>query len=1209
MKGKRTMNKSNIHKTILVITTVLLAGCAVLTVDVDVYKGPLANHKDIQTEQMAAMAIAAKPLLVELRDVLEVHYFRMMTRQNKPLKCYPLTDSNEYQEWKHISMEKGLYKLRKKDWYEPEYVRPYPKNDKKVSCFEDSSANNVNNILFLYKDCESQEYMELIDEVKAIIRRYKKSYAILYPNEPNISQNKALEMQDVKNNPQYPKAYLDCQKALEDLWLSTMNGIIYINTLPVSDGNELKRRKKLTDGIVDFSLEIIQPRRLAVLLEAVKKDSNAFSNEVINLANFIPDFPKPEPNIKNINWGFEHAKWLLGGKLKKDPVQTAAVLKEIHTYSKDGLRPDELSTTIGKEGGYLDNLRDKEGWKFGLVRAPFEELVQEKEDTPEQLSNEVTKAFAREGGAFGGGRLDKGLERLIEEYLNIAEKNRFSNDSKHEHEIEEVRQTLSDALVRFAQKLLFLANYGSFISPPKNPGIIPGIFDALSRGLIGDIRTDEGKWIPQAGKDEYKRILQAVGNSILVQADALRQERVHTRELERRKDTEIAAIQRTLDKSGEELLDRFLKTLEADLRRKKTISEKTKAEKDKAKELLDELKKKSADVENELKPITAPEGGTYVDGVKNIKMGIIAAYDVLVKPKGELERKYSEQARQELDQEINTAKDCAAKLAEKLNSFVGSVDVTPTKDRLENAAAYLEKTKFSDQNIGSLSKAYDQIIAGVIKEYSYVQALLNLAQKAVDAAKEVERQKKVIKTLVEKMTLDTADVKSINQAIAVVREAKNVVLQKIDRLGVPPSGVAVYDMLHVALQEQKNGELEQGIQYALTVLKRIKPIDLKKRDLKLPKNPTAKDVRDFWITLLEYEHDLALRDGLRNRAEEIMEAIKAAREKREGMIFIRPAMAYLRTSFPATSLQGNPNLSWDNMLGDHMTRSIPFARQIGEFLNPDTKRDALITAEIDKQFWQNINRVRVAGGGFTNYAVVKDDIGNWYVKGYSANPNDIIQSTKNLALYTAGAQMGTDLLNAAKQTDDAQRETKSSSSGLQRVFEEYRDEYRKRTKREYLQLHAMLHDPDTKVDDRIRALWEEKMDVNAPIQEALEEALNWSHEYFLKSFASKLKKDEKDPARQRELIVEGIRSLKQFRNDLTWKITNLKNRMERENSSYRSSSERTKNEKIQSAQKAAKAIVKKVVDGMIHTLLSNRKDAMKIYEDALTILVKTTGEI
>ena len=46
--------------------TVVLSGCAVLNIEVDVYKGVLANEDDIQTEQIAALAIAAKPLLSQL---------------------------------------------------------------------------------------------------------------------------------------------------------------------------------------------------------------------------------------------------------------------------------------------------------------------------------------------------------------------------------------------------------------------------------------------------------------------------------------------------------------------------------------------------------------------------------------------------------------------------------------------------------------------------------------------------------------------------------------------------------------------------------------------------------------------------------------------------------------------------------------------------------------------------------------------------------------------------------------------------------------------------------------------------------------------------------------------------------------------------------------------------------------------------------------
>ncbi|MEM7205297.1 MAG: Ig-like domain-containing protein [Planctomycetota bacterium] len=49
----------------------LSAGCAWLQVEVDVYKGSLANEAHVQTQQVAVMATGAKPLLIALRDELE----------------------------------------------------------------------------------------------------------------------------------------------------------------------------------------------------------------------------------------------------------------------------------------------------------------------------------------------------------------------------------------------------------------------------------------------------------------------------------------------------------------------------------------------------------------------------------------------------------------------------------------------------------------------------------------------------------------------------------------------------------------------------------------------------------------------------------------------------------------------------------------------------------------------------------------------------------------------------------------------------------------------------------------------------------------------------------------------------------------------------------------------------------------------------------
>jgi hypothetical protein len=55
----------------LAVLVFLASGCAVTTIDVDVYKGPLANHPDVQREQAAVTALAAKPLLIRLRYELE----------------------------------------------------------------------------------------------------------------------------------------------------------------------------------------------------------------------------------------------------------------------------------------------------------------------------------------------------------------------------------------------------------------------------------------------------------------------------------------------------------------------------------------------------------------------------------------------------------------------------------------------------------------------------------------------------------------------------------------------------------------------------------------------------------------------------------------------------------------------------------------------------------------------------------------------------------------------------------------------------------------------------------------------------------------------------------------------------------------------------------------------------------------------------------
>ncbi len=138
-------------------------------------------------------------------------------------------------------------------------------------------------------------------------------------------------------------------------------------------------------------------------------------------------------------------------------------------------------------------------------------------------------------------------------------------------------------------------------------------------------------------------------------------------------------------------------------------------------------------------------------------------------------------------------------------------------------------------------------------------------------------------------------------------------------------------------------------------------------------------------------------------------AIELIQTYRSGMVYLRPPSAYLRSSYPASSLQRNNTMVWENMLERQAMRSLPFMQQIGrvpiigkwynvEDLGPDAKA----IREVDKQFWQNINRIRVAASGESSYAIVKDGIGNWYVKSYVGDPSPIIEGAASVMTYASG---------------------------------------------------------------------------------------------------------------------------------------------------------------------------------------------------------------
>lgn len=1257
------MDKVTLQKVFLVGIAVLFAGCAVLTVDVDVYKGPLANHEDIQTEQMAAMAIGAKPLLVELRDTLEARGPRGTSAE----------DASDFRET-----------AKAEGWYKPAYIGPAP--GKTTSRFRNQNADRVNEILSLYENRGDEQYSMLVDRADRALRDYETAYQILRPDShdaevklwrklglnksvlglktrsfkdeakrllstenPNAIWKLSEDTEKLRNayknffagpqrdaralftnwikirghlegsrtklpqltalqdelllNKEYDeelkassnaafrtlaetglvdfqavhlfglegkkkdifvghvmrisRAFLDARDALERLWRVEMEVIIWLSDQPQE---AVPRRDLRISETARASLDVIQSRHVVALSGLADQKDLDLAGEFVQLANEVGGTAKWYQKWQRAD--YELAKRRLLDRFVRQPRETAVNLLEWHKYCTEKLSSATLTNKQTElRGKASDHIWHVSGWRFGFTRGPFERLLD-----PVAMAKLIERVFPP--GLFGKGRLDDGIETLIEKYLGLAEVRNPDDDA-----LRRARTRLSDELVRFAEKVLFIANHHSLMSPPRELGLLPSMHDATVRGIFG--QRVQKKWskkfdftMPDTETERYTRVLQAVGNSILVQVDALRQKEVHQSRSTDRLDAEIYAANRTLSQPPSRVIERLLEALRA------SISSKIK-----------EIEKVEQDLEAAEK-----------------QQNLAVAYWLLVSEPAEDDAlKAAYEAANAVNVSLRSPRNYASELVKELGKPKEG-EAPKVRELLGKASEFLgdNLNELPQSDCADATKAREKVI-GIVKEhYLSAEAGIELADEAGKAREIIDSLQKIVDGA-NKAANDASDIKTeIEHAIDAIGDAKYEVLRRADKAAPNLSPKFVRELLRLTLEEKLSEEQAKStdsekLQHALCVLRQhpmpIDPVGIDRS--MLPDRPTIKDVRDVWITLLEYEHDLALRDGDEARANEIMEAIKAAREKRESMIFIRPAMAYLRTSFPATSLQNNPNLTWDNMLGGHMMRSIPFAPQIGEFLNPDAKRDARINAEIDKQFWQNINRVRVAGGGRTNYAVVKDDIGNWYVKGYSSNPEDIIQSAKNLALFSAGGKMGTHSLVPSTPADEPDRAPETPGSALESILGKHKDDYRRKTQQDYDLLYAIMHNSDSNIRDQIKYLWNANEEAKKK-QTELETALTWSYTHFLEPFAPEVEENQKDIGKQRERIIEGIKRLKQFRNDLTWKITNV----------YKRDGELTGSNTA--GQTAAKDIVKNVVEGQISALLTNRKDAIKAYENALMFLAEAT---
>jgi nitrogen fixation protein len=579
------------------------------------------------------------------------------------------------------------------------------------------------------------------------------------------------------------------------------------------------------------------------------------------------------------------------------------------------------------------------------------------------------------------GRLDLGLETLIQGYLDQVSK----DPSGKSGDTLKALRPLEEMLLLFSERILYIANNQTLLE-----------------------HQDEQPSYSPSDSTKYVLTLQSIGNSIVTHANELRFRSDHrntgiAREASERQ-AAVANLQTSAAQAFESIVSEFR------LRAERATAEAAK-----------------------LSPITAQVvSGANAADITKLRQ-VVHAYrtvsgtsdpvpgmDLDAADQDEIKRN-AQSVKAALDA-LKTTKIDGTRTSREIQNSLKSIrktygaarNLTANAARLDDATLFFDpgKDQFSPLAEQEPKKALDDVLRMLRQEYAVAASLL----KKDNDNNELQKRRREIEAAQNRTKQSSADLQA---ARSVIENLRADILVDVALPANASSSMVV--LLRKKIQEKKQNEKTANnktdkdlTQYdkAIEVLGTLSAsLNIAVRAF-VPqtdknKKPEAREVLDDVIASLRYIRIRETAAGHTEAVKNIDAAIKFAFDQRGGFAYLRPASAYLRDVYSGSSLQNDPKLEWSNMLSNHMIRGIPI---YGPYKANEDSELRKVRAEIDKQHWQTVNSVRVAGAGNTNYVVAKDDIGNWYVKGYDADPAPIIRSAQNLALFNLGGKLGANLL-------------------------------------------------------------------------------------------------------------------------------------------------------------------------------------------------------
>lgn len=951
------MMRCPLARAVAVLPIVLSGGCATLTINVDVYKGPLANADSVRDEQLAAMAVATRPILVDLRYAAETSFCRNQAK----IKSLTSTQSGIEKQYQNCMASSPLGNKAPID------VRASASKP-----LLSSYAQKINAVLSLYYDMEDLRTPD--GDLKSVVGQFRqavegmrnanrqvtatitaKPMGRLFDEEVaegNVRQILCEVGGDASAQTRYKFAaplYKEFAQRESERWSSSAVAGIAFPAGEAARGNaeicepekgllaafksgtEGKGRhfsryvyelmRGLEDGTCRKESQSERQRLMCAIQAAVQQNQNAFRLGAEILGDVDGRKRLGPENVGVVSRAIAElmsprAIRLAGARIQDPQSPMVAFYRKVFS----GLRPDIGLGTLDypfyrslialelqkEESGpalalslqsFSESMREAYSDEYGLLTYPLPDPTAgstQSDDIARQLEKLSTQLDL---GLLGldRGRPNRGLDSYVKEFMDAG--TRSQDDAYTDGGLSPFKR----ALIHFSQKLVFLADN-----------------DAL---LDGDPQIE--------GRDQYVRVLQALGNSILSNLDEL----VHKSEFE---------------KSS--------KPLRADIGRVAQHVQNIPSPR-RTKDFLDDLEKSTVD------PATK-------SALKNAAETTTTALDLL-------ETAINAQLNTRNANVLSAVDALAAD--EKLQSCLKADDFKPAVADTESAIAETDARKAMTAGIngckGLESANFDKFLASCVLG-------------SLPIGKHVEVARQAIKKTVGDDRKKLAD-EQLQQAELVRLQARVP--------GLPPA--LPFDPPAVSSVSAYNAQVWDDLDTALKYLHVV-------HVAKFGDSPYTQRIRDAQELVGRY---------------------------RSGAVYLRPATYFLRNSYPAAAIQPGSGEDGKNLLFPSMLRKNPE--------NLDLQR------KIDKQFWQSVNRVVVHGGGDVNYAVTKDDIGNWYVKGYSADSRKIAQSMKKVALFAAGpatrATLATKVAKPASEAGKAAEEGAPAESASAKQLKGFSDAYTK----------------------------------------------------------------------------------------------------------------------------------------------------------------------